>query len=170
MIKRLVLLTTIAVAITGLLRTFLFDTISVASASMEPTLPVGTHFLVNLRAYRSHAPERGDIIVFKSPVDHTTGYIKRVIAIQGDTIELRDKRVYLNEKPLEEPYAIYKRATERLSGDNLGPVKVPADSIFVLGDNRDESYDSTTWKDAQTGQPMYFLPLSHVKGRLIQFI
>jgi signal peptidase I len=69
---------------------------------------------------------------------------------------------------LEEPYTIYKRANENLAGDNLGPLKVPEDSVFVLGDNRDESYDSTTWKDAKTGKPIYFLPMKNIKGRLIQ--
>lgn len=170
MIKRLFFLTGVAFAITGVLRRYVFDTIYVASASMTPTLEVGTHFLVNRLAYRSKGPERGDIIVFRSPVDHTSGYIKRVIAVPGDQIELRDKKVILNGKHLEEPYTVYKRATESLSGDTIPAMAVPADSVFVLGDNRDESYDSTSWKDTDTGQRIYFLPYSHIKGRLVQFL
>ena len=125
MIRRLLFLVCIAVGITWILRTFMFDTISVASGSMEPTLDVGMHFLVNRLVYRFHAPERGDIIVFTSPVDEETGFIKRVIAIPGDSVELRDKKVILNGKPMEEPYTIYKRAKEALAGDNLGPLTVP---------------------------------------------
>ncbi len=74
----------------------------------------------------------------------------------------------LNGKPLEEPYTEYKRAQETLAGDNLGPLKVPDDGLFVLGDNRDESFDSTSWKDPKTGSPIYFLPIKNLKGRLIQ--
>ena len=135
---------------------------------MEPTLHVDTHFWVNRWIYRLHSPERGDIVDFRSPVDGERGLIKRVIAVPGDDIELRDKKVYLNGKILEEPYAMYKRANELLAGDNLGPLKVPGNSVFVLGDNRDESYDSTTWKDAKTGKPIYYLPVKNIKGRLIQ--
>jgi len=166
--RRVLLLVAIAVGITWIMRTFLFDTISVASGSMEPTLEVGSHYLVNRCVYRFHGPDRGDIIVFRSPIDGDTGFIKRVIAVGGDTVELRDKRVILNGKPLEEPYTIYKRAKEHLAGDNLGPLKVPEDGIFVLGDNRDESFDSTTWKEPKTGEPVYFLPRENIKGKLIQ--
>jgi signal peptidase I len=168
LIRRFLFLVCIAVACTWVLRTFLFDTISVASGSMEPTLDVGAHFVVNRWIYRVHSPERGDIIVFTSPVDGQTGFIKRIIAIPGDDVALRDKKVYLNGKLVEEPYTIYKRAKEDLDGDNLGPLHVPQDAYFVLGDNRDESFDSTTWKDPKTGEHMYFLPMKNIKGRLIQ--
>jgi signal peptidase I len=168
LIKRLLFLIILAVGITAVLRTFFFDTIYVASGSMEPTLAVGDHYLVNRFIYRLHAPERGDIIVFRSPVDEQTGFIKRVIALPGDSIELRDKRVFLNGKALEEPYTVYKRAGVRLEGDNLGPLTVPAGAMFVLGDDRDESFDSTTWKDPKTGAHIYFLPMTHIKGKLIQ--
>src|ERR1041384_7631905 len=109
-VRRLLFLVVIAVSATWFIRLFLFDTISVASGSMEPTLPVGTHYLVNRLVYRFASPERGDIVVFRSPVDEETGYIKRVIAIPGDEIELKEKKVYLNGKMLEEPYAVFKRA------------------------------------------------------------
>jgi len=169
LIKRLLFLVSLAVGITWILRTFLFDTILVASGSMEPTLAVGDHYLVNRVSYRFHAPDRGDIIVFRSPVDEQTGFIKRVIAVGGDSVELREKHVILNGKPMEEPYTVYKRAKEALDGDNLGPLKIPEGTVFVLGDDRDESFDSTTWKNTKTGESIYFLPVTHIKGKLIQF-
>jgi len=135
---------------------------------MEPTLFIGTHYLVNRLTYRFYPPRRGDIIVFRSPVDHQTGYIKRVIGAAGDQIQIKTKQVFLNGKPLDEPYTIHKRASERLVGDNLGPVTVPKDSVFVLGDNRDESFDSSVWKDPKTGEPVYFLSDDDIKGKLIQ--
>jgi signal peptidase I len=150
------------------LRTFFFDTVSVASGSMQPTLFVGTHYLVNRIVYRFHEPKRGDIVSFVSPLDHRSRYIKRVIAIPGDQIEIREKHVVLNGKSLDEPYTVHTRAEERLVGDNLGPLTVPAGKVFVLGDNRDESFDSSVWKDPDTGERIYFLPLKSIRGRLIQ--
>jgi len=166
--RRLLFLVSLAVAITWVLRTFVFDTIWVASGSMRPTLDVGTHYLVNRWIYRIGTPQRGDIIVFTSPVDQETGFIKRVVAIPGDHVELREKKVILNGTPMEEPYAIYTREHEALDGDNLGPLTVPAEHVFVLGDDRDESFDSTTWKDLKTGAPIYFLDIKKIKGKLIQ--
>ncbi len=169
-LRRLLFLVAIAVSVTFVLRRFVVDTIYAASGSMEPTLDVGTHYLVNRWVYLFSEPERGDIIVFTSPVDHSTGFIKRVIAMAGDEVQLRNKKVYLNDKMIEEPYTLYKRSSEALVGDNLGPLTVPEGHVFVLGDNRDESFDSTTWKDADTGARIYFLERSHIKGKLIQFI
>jgi signal peptidase I len=168
LIRRVLFLVAIAVGATLFLRTFIIDTIVVASGSMEPTLAVGTHFWVNRLLYRFRDPERGEIIVFKSPVDGEKGLVKRVIGIPGDQIELKEKKVYVNEKLLEEPYTIYKRAGERLVGDNLGPIKVPDSSLFVLGDDRDESEDSTTWKKPKTDERIYFVPYANIKGKLIQ--
>ncbi len=92
LVRRLLFLVALALGGTWILRTFFFDTISVASGSMEPTLEVGTHFWVNRLVYRFHNPERGDIIVFTSPVDEETGFIKRVIAVPGDAVELETKK------------------------------------------------------------------------------
>ena len=153
---------------TLILRTFVIDTIFVASGSMEPTLAVGNHYWVNRMVYRVRDPQRGEIIVFKSPVDGEKGLIKRVIAIPDDEIELKEKKVYLNRMPLEEPYVVYKRAGERLVGDNLGPLKVPGANLFVLGDDRDESEDSTSWKNPATGERIYYVPFKNIKGKLIQ--
>jgi signal peptidase I len=167
--KRFLVLICYALVATFILRQYFFETVSVASGSMEPTLFIGSHYLVNRFVYRLHEPKRGDIISFTSPVDQRTRFIKRVIAVPGDEVELREKKVYLNGKPVEEPYAVFKRRDERLVGDSLGPLKVPEGSVFVLGDNRDESFDSGSWKNPQTGEPIHFLPFKLIRGRLIQF-
>jgi signal peptidase I len=168
-VTRILFLLFLGVAGAWILRTYFFETISVASGSMEPTLFVGAHYLVNRFVYHLHAPQRGDIISFRSPVDHETFFIKRVIALPGDKIELRAKQVILNGTLLDEPYTIHKRATERLDGDDLGPLNVPAGDVFVLGDNRDESFDSSVWTDPKTGAPIRFLSIKDIRGRLIQF-
>ena len=157
----------IAVAGAWVVRTQLVEPIYVASGSMDPTLAVGGHYLVNRLVYKFREPRRGEIISFTNPVDERTPNIKRVIAVGGDRVELRRKKVYLNGEPLEEPYTVHTRASEDLAGDNLGPLTVPAESYFVLGDNRDESFDSSVWKDPASGRPIYFVPLKNVKGRLI---
>ena len=159
----------LGVAGAWIVHTYLYEPVIVESASMEPTLHQGIHYLVNRWVYRQGDPQRGDMISFVSPVDHETRYIKRIIALPGDTVELKDKHVLLNGRALEEPYTIYLRSRERLDGDNLGPLKVPEDMYFVLGDNRDVSYDSTAWRDAVTKKPIYFLPRENIKGRVKTF-
>ena len=96
--------------------------------------------------------------------------IKRVIGLPGEAIEIRGKKVFINGSALDEPYAAFKRKDEILVGDNLGPIKIPADSFFVMGDNRDESGDSRDWKDAATGEHIYFVSGKDIKGRLIQLV
>ena len=163
---RLLYLAAIAAAVAAVFRLAAFEGVYAASASMEPTLPVGTHALCDKLTFRFRPPRRGEIIVFLSPIPPHEGMIKRVIGLPGDTVELREKAVWVNGQPLEEPYARHSRQGERLAGDNLGPLVVPEGSFFVLGDNRDESNDSTAWKDPSTGQPVYFLPRTEVKGLL----
>jgi signal peptidase I len=167
LIRRIVIIA-LAVAAGWAVRVCLLEGIWIASGSMEPTLPVGTHYFVNRAVYHLHPPERGDIVVFKSPIDAETGLVKRVIAVGGDQIEIRAKQVILNGTPLSEPYAVYKRAQERLVGDNLPAVKVPEHAIFVLGDNRDESEDSSVWKDPKTGERIYFVQGPSIDGRLMK--
>lgn len=168
MIRRLLFLLALGVGGAVILRTYVIEAISVASGSMEPTLFVGTSYLLNRAVYRFRAPQRGEIIDFISPLDPEKGMIKRVIAIPGDEVEIRAKKVILNGKPLEEPYTVHKRADERLVGDNLGPLKVPDHSLFVLGDNRDNSDDSSVWRDPKTNEPLYFVPMTNVRGKIIQ--
>jgi signal peptidase I len=95
------------------------------------------------------APRRGDIIVFKYPYDESRDFIKRVIGLPGEVVEIRDKQVYINGKPLQEVYPLYRDPVERANrhspGEVYGPITVPQDKLFVLGDNRDQSQDSRFW-------------------------
>ena len=128
---------------------------------MEPTLLVGDHLLVNKFIYGVKLPfsnmtlipvkepKRGDIVVFRFPENPKKDFIKRVIGLPGDVLEIKNKKVYLNHKPMDDTYGIYQD-TNVLSGrvqprDNLGQVTVPPKSLFVMGDNRDRSYDSRFW-------------------------
>ncbi len=139
--------------------------IRLVSESMEPTLNKGHLFILDRVTYRFRQPRRGEVISFRAPSgEHDS--VKRVIAVGGDTVELRQKKIYLNGEPQYERYAYYSRPGELLQGDNLGPVTVPEGHLFVLGDNRDRSMDSASWPDPATGSPPYFLPLSEVTGKV----
>lgn len=148
------------------LRSYAFEGIYIASASMEPTLPVGTHVFVNRLIYRFRAPQRGDIVSFPSPVD-AKELVKRIIAVGGDDVRIEQKKVIINGRPLEEPYVHFKRALERLEGDNMDLGRVPAGHVVVMGDNRDESNDSRDWKDPVTGARKPFLAVSTIEGKLM---
>jgi signal peptidase I len=169
MIKRLIFLFFIAAVLTVFLRTFVIEGIYVASASMEPTLPVGTNYFLEKVTIRFIKPRRGDIVVFPSPVEPGKDLIKRVIGTGGDTIEIKRKEVFLNGIKLEEEYVKHTRSAEMLVGDNLGPLEVPADMVFVMGDNRDESGDSRDWKDKGTDEHIYYIPVEKIKGKIIRF-
>ena len=151
----------IAVIIAMFIRTFIVQAFRIPSGSMLPTLQIGDWLLVNKFMYgvkipffRKTAipvsdPKRGDIVVFIYPMDRSKDFIKRVIAVGGDTIEIKNKKIFINGKPFEDSYGVY---TDSLilprtvqPRDNLGPVKVPAGHIFAMGDNRDNSYDSRFW-------------------------
>jgi signal peptidase I len=118
----------------------------IPSASMLPTIMVGDHIIVNLNHYSNVHPKRGDLVVFAHPEDHSLDYIKRIVGLPGDTIEFKDKALYINGKLLEEPYAQYAEdILERDPTYRLGPIVLPEDKYFVLGDNRDKSSDSRHW-------------------------
>jgi signal peptidase I len=128
---------------------------------MEPNLLVGDHLIVNKMTFSS--VHRGDIVVFKFPKEPERDFIKRVIGLPGDKIELKRKTVYVNGQALTEPYAHFlespRAETEPVSDDvrqDYGPVTVPTDQYFMMGDNRDNSEDSRYWG---------FLPKSYVKGK-----
>lgn len=141
----------------------MFESIYIPTASMEPTLRVGTHCFLDKVTYRLREPRRGEIVVFRSPVDPKEELAKRLIALPGDTVELRDKRVLLGGVEQAEPYVRYTRAGERLQGDNVPSRTLRAGCYFVLGDNRDESNDSSIWKD-KDGDPAPCLLRRHIRG------
>lgn len=151
----------VAVVLALFIRTFVVQAFKIPSGSMKPTLLIGDHILVNKFIYGIKIPfwdkviipikkpERSDIVVFKFPEDPSKDFIKRVIGIAGDVIEIRNKQLYVNHKRMEQHFGVYLDSSI-ISGslqprDNFGPITVPTDSLFVMGDNRDHSYDSRFW-------------------------
>jgi len=163
-LPRLLFLVAAALAIGMCVRWWVLEPISVASPSMEPTLPTGTYLFLDKVTLRLRPLRRGDVVVLRSPEGEGRDLIKRVVALPGESVELRDKKVFINGRELEEPYVQHKREGERLEGDNLGPLAVPEGGVFVLGDNRDESRDSSVWKDPATGEPIRFVRREDVRG------
>jgi signal peptidase I len=168
----------IAVVFATFARTFVFQAFKIPSGSMEENLLIGDHILVNKFIYgpRASALEkallpfrevrRGDVVVFRWPVDPSRDFIKRAVGLPGDVVKFVDKRLYVNGKPVaDESYTYhsdpvtYPRAPAQGPGhsrDNFGPVRVPLDSYFCVGDNRDNSHDSRFWG---------VVPANHLKGR-----
>lgn len=144
-----------------IIRTFVVQAFKIPSGSMEDTLAIGDHILVNkfiygtvipftnTRILKLRNPKRGDVIVFKFPVDRSKDFIKRVVGVPGDEILVEDKHVYVNGVLYENPHEVHKE-TDLIPRavsprDYFGPVHVPANSYFMMGDNRDRSYDSRFW-------------------------
>ena len=152
----------IAVLLALFIRAFVVQAFKIPSGSMKNTLLIGDHILVNKFIYGIKVPftnkelvhfknpKRGDIVVFQYPVDPTKDFIKRVIGVPGDTVEIKEKRVYVNNQLLDEPYTVHSDSrilpAAASPRDNLAPFIVPPNDLFVMGDNRDESYDSRFWK------------------------
>ncbi|MDT8287229.1 MAG: signal peptidase I [Elusimicrobiales bacterium] len=164
-LTRAVVIALVTLAAALLARAYILEPIYIASASMEPTLSEGTHFFLDKLTYRFREPRRGEVIAFKPRAGGEIESVKRVIAVGGDVVELRAKQVWVNGEPLVESYAEHRRGDVMLDGDNLGPLKVPEGYLFVLGDNRDYSMDSSVWR-APDGTRAPFLPLSEVTGRV----
>ncbi len=167
----------VAVILALFVRTFVVQAFKIPTGSMEPNLLVGDHLLVNKFIFgpavsaieRGVLPvrdiKRGDVIVFKFPEDPERDFIKRVIALPGDTVELRNRELLINGQKLEEPYAHYlfpvgegQESTSFDVRERYGPVTVPELHYFMMGDNRDNSQDSRYWG---------FLPAHYVKGRAL---
>ncbi len=151
----------IAILIALFIRTFVVQAFKIPSGSMKPTLLIGDHLLVNKFTYGIKIPfirktlmpigdpQRGDIVVFIYPVDRKKDFIKRVVGIAGDTITIRDKKIYLNGSLYDDGHGVYTDSlvfpASMQPRDNFGPVTVPEGRLFVMGDNRDQSYDSRFW-------------------------
>jgi len=149
----------LAVIVALLIRSSVVEAFWVPSGSMLPTIQIGDHLFVNKLAYGARFPftsyeiahwgelERGEIIVFVSPVDRKMDLIKRVIAVAGDTVEIRNKKLFLNGEAVPDEHATFidSRNRDIAPRDNFGPVTVPPGKFFVMGDNRDQSYDSRFW-------------------------
>jgi signal peptidase I len=163
----------IAVVLALVIRTFVVQAFKIPSGSMEDSLLIGDHILVNKLSYGIQLPivdskirplglagdpQRGDIIVFPFPRDSSRDFIKRVVALPGERIEVRNHRAYVNGEPLKEPYVkLDERAAMQPSRySHWGPEVVPPGKLFVMGDNRDNSADSRDWGFLDSGQ---------VKGR-----
>lgn len=168
----------VAVAFTLFARTFVVQAFKIPSGSMEDNLLIGDHLFVNKFIYAPHwdTPlhrllpyrdvRRGDVVVFKFPQDPQRDFIKRAVAVGGDQVEIRAKRLYVNGQPENNPRAVFKDPSvlppspylpdDRRYRDFFGPYQVPPDHVFCLGDNRDNSYDSRFWGS---------VPRSYFKGR-----
>lgn len=162
----------IAILIALFIRTFIVCAYKIPSRSMVPTLLVGDHILVNKFIYGVKLPllrntlipvsrpKRGDIVVFIFPNDRSKDFIKRVIGVGGDKIEIRNKKIFINDQEYQDAYGVYSdkniHAQAFDTRDNFGPVTVPPKAIFVMGDNRDESLDSRFWG---------FVDLKDVEGK-----
>lgn len=164
----------VAIVLALFIRTFVIQAFKIPSGSMKETLKIGDHILVNKFIYGVKIPflqttiipitnpKRGDIVVFKFPEDPSKDFIKRVIGVGGDVIEVRDKKVYVNSKLLNHDFGMHTDSyifpASVQPRDNFGPVVVPPHSLFVMGDNRDQSYDSRFWG---------FVDLKAVKGKAL---
>lgn len=134
----------------------------IPSGAMLPTILIGDHILVDRFIYKSSSPAKGEVIVFEFPKDPKTDYIKRLIAVSGDTLEIKNKKLFINGVEQNESYVKYVDSKSHKivtsPRDNFGPITVPHGSVFVMGDNRDNSYDSRFWG---------FVKLEQIKGKAI---
>lgn len=140
----------LALLLAFFIRTFVVQAFRIPSGSMIPTLLVGDQILVDKLVYKFRLPERGDVMVFKYPEDESRDFIKRLIGLPGDKLEVRNRIVYINDKPLDEAaYAYHESpATEAFHSDlrdNYGPTIIPDKKYFMMGDNRENSQDSRFW-------------------------
>lgn len=168
----------IAIIFVNFARIFVFQAFKIPSGSMEDNLKVGDHIIVNKFVYGPAGEsalagllpirnvERGDVIVFRYPEDPQTDFVKRVVALPGETVAIRDKQVFIDGRPLDEPYAVFDDdmvfpAEEALPAqyamrDQMSARRVPEGQYFTMGDNRDRSHDSRFWG---------FVPKALIKGK-----
>ncbi|NMA02657.1 MAG: signal peptidase I [Clostridia bacterium] len=130
----------IALILALIIRTFFFQFFYIPSRSMESTLLINDRIIVTKFSYWFNEPQRGDVVVFKYPLNPSTLYVKRVIALPGENIKLKDSKLYINDTLVSEPYL-----PDDLKFEDFGPVEVPEGEYFMMGDNRNNSSDSRTW-------------------------
>jgi signal peptidase I len=137
----------VAVLLALALRAFVVQAFVIPSGSMLPTLQIGDYLLVNKLVYRFRPIQRGDVIVFKFPRDESQDFIKRVVGLPGETVEIRGRHVLINGRELTEPYAMYQEplALRPPEGTQVSRTVIPPGHLFVMGDNRDNSLDSRAW-------------------------
>jgi signal peptidase I len=164
----------VAILIALFIRTFVVQAFKIPSSSMEPTLQVGDHLLVNkfiygikfplleTKYFQFKKPQRGDIIVFVYPKDRSKDFIKRVIGTEGERVQIVHNKIYINSQLIDDPWGRYDErapSTKYLQPMEIfGPVTVPVNSVFVLGDNRDNSQDSRYWG---------YVNVNEVKGKAL---
>ena len=161
----------IAILIALFIRTFIVQAFDIPSGSMKSTLLPGDYILVNkfiygiripfvnIRMFSYKEPKRGDVIVFLYPKDPSKDFIKRVIGVQGETVRIIEGKIYINDMPISDPWGYFDKKEPPgfiESVENFGPVVVPDRSLFVMGDNRNNSEDSRFWG---------VLPLDNVLGK-----
>ncbi len=134
----------VAVLLALAIRGFVVQAFVIPSGSMLPTLRVGDYILVNKFLYDFRSIRRGDIVVFKYPRNESEDFIKRAIGLPGDSLEIIGPQVFINGKPLREPYAVHAGPSPP-ADYHFGPIHIPPGRLFVMGDNRDNSLDSRFW-------------------------
>ncbi len=150
----------IALVLTLIIRTYVIQAFKIPSGSMRPTLMEGDKLFVNKYVYRFEKPQRGDIVVFKYPVDPKKDFIKRLVAFSGEEVEIRDGRIYVDGKMLDDPasfgkFYYYNHDPYGGPGDKI---RVPEDSYYMLGDNSANSTDSRFWG---------FVPKQNMLGKAV---
>lgn len=148
----------IALVLAFIIRSFIVQAFKIPSGSMIPTLLVGDHILVNkfifgpqipftkIRLFPFQKPKRGEVVVFLEPTERKKDFIKRVIGLPGETIQVINRKVYINGEPLQDEDFAYYASSRFVRGlDNFGPLKVPENCYFMMGDNRENSSDSRVW-------------------------
>ena len=153
-LKEWIISITAAVALAFLIRTFIVELYIVEGPSMKPTLQDAERLVVNKFIYRVRNPEKGEVLIFRYPRDPSRDFVKRVIATAGDTIEIKEGRVYVNDQLQREDYILEKTRTE------YSKVTIPDGTVFVMGDNRNNSEDS---RFSDVG----FVPLDLIKGKAV---
>ena len=150
----------VALVLTLIIRTFVIQAFKIPSGSMRPTLVEGDKLFVNKFIYRFHPPERGDIIVFKYPVDMKKDFIKRLVGFPGDIVEIRDGKIYVQDRAVDDPESFgkfYYYNHDPYGGPDE-KVKVPENAYYVLGDNSANSTDSRFWG---------FVPKKNILGKAV---